>query len=138
MTDNWVLNSDVNITAEQIFSIMSSFMGVNGSEDAQAHAAERFRPAALDCINAAISEVNRINRDFSPNDITPSSVTSFETQITAVSAVAYSVLPLKAAALLALRFDPKTAQQLNRMYETAFSMYRSSAPASASPITEVY
>ncbi len=138
MSDNWVLNNDAVITPEQIFSTVMSFLGCNGDTGAQAQFAERCRGAALDCINAAIQEVNRINREFSPNDITPSAVTAFDTQITAASVVAYSVLPLKTAVLVALRYDPKTAQILDKMYQTAFALYRSSAPAVAEPIKEVY
>ncbi|MBP5238369.1 MAG: hypothetical protein ILO64_05235, partial [Clostridia bacterium] len=105
MNDNWVIKTEVSVSAEKIFSVMTSFLGINGSLGAQEQIADRCRPGALDCINAAIHEVNKINREFSENDITPSAVTSFETSITAVSAVAYNVLPLKAAIFLALRYD---------------------------------
>ena len=138
MNDNWVIKTEVSVSAEKIFSIMTSFLGINGSLGAQEQISERCRPGALDCINAAIHEVNKINREFSNNDITPSVVTSFEESVTAVSAVAYNVLPLRAATFLALRYDVKTAQILQRIYDMTFEIYHGAAPAKAGPISEAY
>ena len=136
MNDNWVIKTEVSVDAEKIFSVMTSFLGINGSLGAQEQIADRCRPGALDCINAAIHEVNKINREFS--NITPSVVTSFEESVTAVSAVAYNVLPLKAAIFLALRYDVKTAQILQKIYDMTFEIYHGAAPAKAGPISEAY
>ncbi len=138
MRDNWVIETNVSITAERIFGIITSFLGCNGSEGTLEQISARCRPAAIDCINAAIQEVNRINFGITGNDISPSSVSAFETSVTAIGSVVYSLLPIKAAELLAVRYDMQSALFLKKLYDTTFQMYRAAIPAEAAPITEVY
>ncbi|MBO4501339.1 MAG: hypothetical protein J5760_03770 [Clostridia bacterium] len=138
MNDNWIMDSNVQLTAEDIFGAVCSFLGCNGSVGSLEQIAARCKPGALDCINAAICEVNRINRAFSGSDISPAAVSSFDTQITSIAAVAYSLLPLKAAIFLAMRYDISTAAFLKKLYDTTMKLYHDAVPAERECITEVY
>ena len=137
MRDNWVIDTRVTTTAEKIFGIMTSFLGCNGSEDTLEQISARCRPAALDCINAAIGIVNRVNRGFCGEDISPEAVTAFETSITCIGSVAYGLLPLKAAEMAAIRFEMNVASTLGRLFETSYRMYCKAIPAQTHAITEV-